>query len=799
MNRPSLKLSIYFALGIVLGHLVRFPSHTHFVSCALLFLLILICSLFKKASSKWVHTLFILLVIATSSLHYELRTSHFSPRHLSHLLNGREPMEIEGQIVSSPEAQQERTSFVLRVAKIRPAHLWNEAEGKIRVTVGERTDRFSYGDRLRFRGRLVEPSGARNPGGFDYKGYLNRKGIYGIVFLKKADGVEILQRGGGNPFLSKFIWPIKGSVTQTIDRNLSGPPAALLKGILLGERRNVPGPIEQIFRDSGVIHVLAVSGLHVGLVVFIFFSLFRAFRLPFNGAVAVTLAVIFLYVFVTGSRPPVVRASLMAAVVLIGLALERNVDLLNTVAFAGLVILVVSPQSLFDPGFQLSFAAVLSIAYLYPRLRERLPQPLQRQHTGWRRWLMAGAIVSLSAQLGIAPIVAYYFYSVPVISLVANLIVVPWVGLVLSLGFAASTFGPISAQIALFFNASNWLALSGLIEVVKLLASLPFSTLHVPQPRLLFILGYYCILGLLANVKRVYRARRWLVIAGLVAANLWVWSHALSGDQSKLTVVFLDVGHGDAIFIRSPGGRTMLIDGGRKSRYFDCGERVIRPFLRHSGIRKIDTVLLTHPHSDHLGGLLTVIQNFHIGKVIDCGLNHRSSLYDQYFELIEQKGIPRGVIRAGDTIEGFHPVSLRVLHPTDEYVTPKGWAPYGLNNGSAVLRLDYGRVSFLFLADVETEADQTLLKKKNLLKATVVKVPHQGSITGSSEELVETIHPTIAVILVAEGNRFGHPAAEVVERYERCGAKIYRTDRHGAVIMRTDGESLKIETMLESD
>lgn len=243
----------------------------------------------------------------------------------------------------------------------------------------------------------------------------------------------------------------------------------------------------------------------------------------------------------------------------------------------------------------------------------------------------------------------------------------------------------------------------------------------------------------------------------------------------------------------------MLIDGGRRSWYFDCGERVIEPYLRKYGIRRIDTVLLTHPHSDHLGGLLRVLRNFRVGYVMDPGIRHNSVLCEEYFSLIDEEGIPRRIIRAGDSIEEFFPLRMEVLHPTDEYVTPKGWTPYGLNNGSAAVRLAYGQVSFLFLGDIEKEADKALLKQKGFLKATVVKVPHQGSRTGSSQELVEAMKPSVAVISVSEGNRFGHPADEVIERFQKCGARIYRTDRQGAIIIRTNGEKIQIETMIRSE
>jgi competence protein ComEC len=354
----------------------------------------------------------------------------------------------------------------------------------------------------------------------------------------------------------------------------------------------------------------------------------------------------------------------------------------------------------------------------------------------------------------------------------------------------------VSASAALLFNASNWLALSGLIKAVEMFASAPCAYVPMARPGLLGVCCYYGLLALFVNLRRVYWARRWLLIAGLCSANLGIWISTLDQGKRMLQVTFLDVGSGDAIFIRSPRGKTILIDGGKKSPYEDCGERVLVPFLRSSGFHRIDTMVLSHPHADHLGGFLAVMREFDVGQVLESGIRAPSSLYREYETALETRGIPRRVIRAGESLSGFEPLSIRFLHPVTGFVTAEGQTPYGINNGSVVMRLEYGRVSFLFMGDAESRVEESLLTQEQPLEADVIKISHQGSRTGTSERWLGAVRPSLAVISVGRGNPFHHPDQEVIDRLEHRGIDMRRTDRHGAVMIKTDGKTIRVRTMV---
>jgi competence protein ComEC len=314
---------------------------------------------------------------------------------------------------------------------------------------------------------------------------------------------------------------------------------------------------------------------------------------------------------------------------------ERESDILNAIAFAGLVILCWNPQFLFDLGFQLSFAATLSIVYLYGRLKELLFPFLKNTSAPWVKWVCSGFLVSLSAQLGTQPIIAASFQKVPVISLVVNLLVVPLIGLVVALGFTSALLGLVSMGLARLYAAANWLLLTGLLELVNFAAALPFAYIPVSQPPARFIVLYYGFLVLGANIKRSRAARRAFLFGGLVLLNLLVWEGALETD-GRLSVLFFDVGQGDAALVRFPNQRTMLIDGGERRLGHDCGERVICPYLRRAGIGRLDVVVLTHADNDHVGGLPAVLQEYPTRLVLDSGARQSTAAYLRFLELANE-------------------------------------------------------------------------------------------------------------------------------------------------------------------
>ncbi len=796
-KQPALWAAVLYAGGICLGR-VTDPS-VGLMAAAVCLLLGISILVDRRRFSAFDPSLFLgLALLLTASLQYEVRTRLFPRHHIEHYL-AREPMTarqviVRGRIISDPQEKRADATCVLQAAAIDTGRGGMPVTGRILVRIRDFRGGFEAGTQVCLSGRLRSPGGVRNPGDFNYREYLRRRDIWAIL-TTNADGGEPAAPGSRG-WLGSLASRARRYLAATIARMLPGSPRALLMGLLLGQRGALPDEITAAFSDAGVIHVLAVSGLHVGLIVGIFFALFSVLRCPQPAATLLTLTLAFFYMVVVDLRPSVVRATIMAATVMGGRLLERDSDLLNTIPFAGLVILIWNPRLLFELGFQLSFAATLSIVYLRGRLLSICCPFLSAASPKWLRWAAAGLTVSLSAQLGTLPIVAYHFQKIPVISLVANLVVVPLVGLAVALGFTSALLFPLSTALAELYAAANWLVLEILIHLVTWAAALPMACFHVPRPAPYWIMVYYLFLILGANLKRSRAAARAFLLGLLILLNLLIWREALPAG-GRLKVVFFDVGQGDAALVTFPNGRHMLVDGGERTMSNDCGRRILCPYFLRSGIRRLDVVVLTHADNDHVGGLPAVLETMPVDLVVEPGAEHLSATYLRFLSLAGRSDRRYRRVRAGDRLLIDDRVAVRVLHPTVRFVTPDGKAPYGLNNGSVVLRLEYGRISLLLTGDIEREAEESLLNAGLLEPATCLKVPHHGSISSSTEPFLQATRPRLAVFSVGRENRFGHPHDDVLGRYERLGIFVFRTDRGGAVLLETDGRDLWVRSMID--
>jgi competence protein ComEC len=308
----------------------------------------------------------------------------------------------------------------------------------------------------------------------------------------------------------------------------------------------------------------------------------------------------------------------------------------------------------------------------------------------------------------------------------------------------------------------------------------------------------YAALLLLPYSPR-HRIARWGSIGGAVMVSIWLaWPWLFPAGCGQLLVTFLDVGHGDASFIRFPHGTTMLIDSGGSYRDdIDIGARVVAPFLRHTRVRRLDYLVATHPQSDHAKGFGAILRDFRVGQFWDNGAPLRSEWYGALRDVAVQRGIYQDVVVKGYTASVIDGVHLELLHPSATFQPPTkrrgDRADVGENNRSLVLKLTYGAISFLFTGDIEQEAESVLLQISGDLHATVLKVPHHGSRSSSTDTFVRAVDPRVAVFSVQRDSRFGHPHPTVVERYRTLGARIFRTDEHGAITVRTDGRSVWIE------
>ena len=692
--------------------------------------------------------------------------------HLVHHLPG-DPVIIEGEVADRRAERDRRLGLLVAATRVSVDGTLEPAEGLIQATVYGETPAVREGDRIQAILRLRRPSGFQNPGGFDYPAFLAREGIYIVGSGRGGDLVVVGHTG--RPLRA---WPlaIREWAEAKIEAHLPPRSAALLEGLLLGERRHLPEEIDESFRSAGVYHLLAISGSNVALIAGALFIGFRVLRLPDRAVAGLTMFALVIFAAVVGGQPSVLRATFMGCLYFLGRLLGREVSLWNSLAASALILLLWRPEDVWDVGLQLTFAATASLlAFTRP-----FTAALERLRLA--PWVAASLAVSLAAQLGVTPLMAFHFNQLSLVGVLANLLVVPLAGLATTLGLAATLLALLSESLAHWLFQTTWLCLIGLRFLTHLFASLPFALVHLPTPSWLTCSAFYLLLALLPCWPRG-RPWRWgvLVLSVLVGTlALWPW---LIPSDGRLRLTMLDVGQGDAFLLELPGGERLLVDAGRGGDGgFDVGERVVAPFLWRRGITRLDAAVVTHADPDHAGGFGAILRRFRVNE-----------LWSEPFAEggpHPPPGTPERSLVRGERIR-LGPVLLTVLNPPSSPLSGSRRGHHSdENNNSLALYLSWGRLSILFTADLEMEAEADLLRAGVPLRAQILKVGHHGSRFSSSPEFLAAVKPRVALVSVGRGNPYHHPAPQSIAALKTQGSEVYRTDRDGAVTVESDGETV---------
>ena len=668
---------------------------------------------------------------------------------------------------------------------------------------------LDLGDRVRLTGALRPRPVQRNPADFDYGAFLAHRGVDATLHVREGEGVRVL--APTRRLDDRIAIAVQRRVRAAVSRYVPAEGArAVLLALLLADRDGLDDGTTDAFRTTGLMHLLAVSGLHVFLVGLAVFALLGPLlmrtglsRRGVNWTRAgVALGLLAIYVLVTGSSVSVVRAFVMASILVVGVAREARADTLNALAAAAIVLLVWRPTALFEVGFQLSFAAVTALVTLTPHLSHALPACWR--HGALGSWVTDPAIASVAATLGTAPVLLVHFGRVAVGGLVLNLPAIPLTSVTLGSGIAAVVCAPVPALAERFgalasasAQALVWVSTAGADGLGRLAIE-----------RFVDDAWIVAALALLLCAGAVWQrpvARRRLGLAAAACLALSVGAGALGGEaRPRLEAVFLDVGQGDATLLALPNGRHVLIDAGVRSPFRDEGARTVVPHLERFGIRQLDALVLTHADADHIGGAASVLRSVPVARLVHNGQEKETAVWSELTTVADSLGIRETTVVAGDTLALDDDVRIRVLGPSRP---PQ--AGDDANDASVVLLVEYGTTRWLLTGDAESQAEADLVARYGaLLRADVVKVGHHGSRTSSSPELVRAVSghastrtrfasdvaasgPRYAVVSVAERNRYGLPDAEPLMRWQRAGADVLQTTDEGAVWIRSDGASIE--------
>jgi competence protein ComEC len=744
-------------------------------------------------------------------------------------LDAEGPVVLSGCVVEPPVVAGDRTRFLLEL----------DPNARAQVTMytaeAETPPRLQYGQRVEFDAKVRRPHNFGNPGAFDYTHYLARLNIYWTASTRPGAAIKNLPGSCGS-HVQRAIMNLRAAALERIEQLFPGDPysSGMMQAVLIGSSFQLQRVWTEQFRATGTFHAIVISGTHIAVLSGFLLLLLRLCFVPVGFANCITLAATWLYTLVTGWQPPCVRSAAGFTLFMVGRYFYRECRVMNLLAAAAIVFLVLDPEQMFEPSFQLSFLAIGFIGAFAGPLLEATTAPLARALAGlddigrdlhlppraaqfriemrllaetirlrtglsarasrllilvpgWAFFYLFGLMaISTVVQIGLALPMVIYFHRIGFSGLSANAVVVPLFEVLVPLGFIA------------IFTGWMWIArLCGWLLGVSRAAVEWHASLEpnwrVPTPPVWLIVAIACAMLATALLRGRWKAAGVAAVAALlVVLVLHPFAPQVAPHQLELTAI--DVGQGDSLLVSFPNGKLMLVDGGgiptfgRRTRtQLEIGEDVVSPYLWDRSIRTLDVLALTHAHDDHLGGLAALMQNFHV-RELWIGAMSENPHWNALRNRARRLGVRIVSMQAGRTF-GYGGAQVEVLAPLRDYVPPD----IPRNNDSLVMRLAYGQNSFLLTGDVERQIEAQLVADGRLARTDVLKVAHHGSRTSSTPDFLDLLQPAFAVISAGFENSYGHPHRDVLERLAGHHAAILRTDREGLITIRSDGRRISVD------
>ena len=723
---------------------------------------------------SFIFTILLILILLSGFLNW-------SNMKDSILLNKLEKqMRFEGIVEEIKFKEIDQSKYRLKIIKLEDGQAtYNINENIMLKIIGEKE--FELGDIIVFDGKAKDPMTNTNPKLFNYKKSLLSDRVYTTMTIKDYDLVQVDSKNKEIKY--KIKSKFRKDIERIFDYNLNRANSSLMKSIVLGEYDYLEDEDVSKYRDLGLAHILAVSGLHIGIIAAFLVFFLSHLGMKRRWVYLITLGIIWFYGFLIGFPPSLLRANIMMSILFLARSLAEPNDSMNSLLLSMCILLIINPFWIFKVGFQLSYLATFSIIYFTPRI-QKLFYPYKNKQ-------IYALSAILGVQVGLIPIQAYYFNELPILTILANLIIAPLLSLGLVLG---------AIMVGIYYSIPGLNNILGLaldivlnlqFKLVDLLHKIPFGRINIHSPSISEIVLYYVFILILFKIvdirklnKNIKRTIMYYLLFYIVCVSIFFYK-----DQS-LEIHFIDVGQGDSILIKNKKSYYLIDTGGSIFGNFDIGKNITLPYLKKNGIMKLNGVFISHFHEDHSQGLPLLIDKLKVDNVLISYGNPNSEAYNHIIE----KNIPVTILRENDRIVLDKNTSIEVLSPTVDFINRN----LEENDLSLVFLLKYFNREILFTGDMEKEVENYLLDKFHR-PVDIIKVPHHGSNTSSDSSLLEVIKPKIGVITVGRKNMYGHPQKEVLDRYDEIGTEIFRTDTMGMIKVLLNKEYMKIERFLQEE
>lgn len=774
MKRPLLYMLTFYIFGILLGQLKE-PS---FVALFFIPIIIFTFLLYKHYMWKVIFIFPFVTLLGIVILNLNVKPSNNFIEQ-----NVNKNVEILARVIDIDYTSTGKQKVILKTNSITIDDLKLNTKLKIQAIFNSGVE-VEFGQIVLVKGKLEAFDFPRNPGGFNEKLYMQTKHIDYKMFA------EILSKGKIVNSFDSYIYNLHKKIKNMYETILPLKEASVLEAMLLGDKQNLDTSVKEVYRKSGISHILAISGLHISIISALLWLILDTLKLNKRVSSTIILTVLIVYCIFTGNSVSTTRAVIMIGIVLFGNIIYYQSDIYTSIATAAFVLLIYQPLYLYDVGFQLSFGAVISIIVLSPVLERIYFIP---------KTIRSYLISTLAASLGTYPIIAYHFNTISVIGVAVNLLVLPLASILVCFGIISTVVSFIWLELGKFLCGIVYFILVFYENICTIASTIPFSQIVTGQPNLILIFIYYTIILATAYYYYLNKQKRQSLKKYMLYMQIFllIISAIVIFKPKDLEIVYLDVGQGDSIAIHTAKNKNILIDGGgnisKPLEEANMGTQIVLPYLRYKGINRLDCVFVSHPDGDHIIGILELLDYIKINQIFIADTDAKNDLLETLEMKASKYNIPINKLSKGNIVKVDDSISFECIYPTKDILIDSD----DYNNNSLVLYMDYNNSKFLFTGDIEKEAEDRIIKDYKKLDTDILKVAHHGSKTSSTQNFVDMVQPKVAVISSGKNNYYGHPHKEVLDRYKNIN--IYNTADDGAILIKPKNNKLIISTMRENE